>query len=125
MKKKNLQKIAKTLFKKSLTDGTVNVKKVQLVLKETVARKPPQLVSILKIYKKLIENTLLEEQVVVETALKLANQKKIEKEILNKTGAKKIIYKTNPKIVLGAKITHGDWVWDATLGAKLAQLLHG
>ena len=81
--------------------------------------------SILKIYKKLIENTLLKEQVVVETALRLTNQKKIEKEILNRTGAKRIIYKTNPKIVLGAKITHGDWVWDETLSAKLAQLLNG
>ena len=125
MKSKNLPKTAKILFRKSLTDDTVDVKKVQFVLKETVAQKPPQLASILKIYKKLIENTLLKEQVVVETALRLTNQKKIEKEILNRTGAKRIIYKTNPKIVLGAKITHGDWVWDETLSAKLAQLLNG
>lgn len=120
--RKNQVKIAKILFKKSLTGNYVDTKKVQLVLKKIVAQKPVQLINILKIYKKIIENALGKEQIVIESAQKLKSSQKFEKEILSKTGAKRIIYKTDPNIILGSKITHGDWVWDETLSAKLKQL---
>ena len=123
MKAKNLEKIAKYLFKKSLSgDGFVDTKKVQVILNAIVSQKPPQLIKILKIYKKLIAAALSHEELVVETAEKLSNQKKFEQNLFTKTGSTKISYKINPNIVLGARITHGDWVWDETLQAKLKQL---
>lgn len=122
MKKRGQQKIARTLFKKSLTGGYVNSKNVKQILKEIVTQKPPQLTNILKIYKKLIEGSLGREQILVESAQKIIGRYKLGAEILRKTGAKRIIYKINPKIVIGAKITHGDWVWDETLQAKLSLL---
>ncbi len=119
----NHKKIAKMLFKKSLSaDGSVDTGKVQGVLKEITAQKPARLINILKIYKKLIEIALNKEQIIVESAQKLENQQKFEREILKKTGAKHITYKINPNIVLGTKITHGDWVYNETLQAKLERL---
>jgi len=118
MKSKNLEKIAKSLFKKSLNnDGLVDTKKVQIILNTIVFQKPPQLIKILRKYKKLIEAALSREELVVETAEKLSSQKKFAK-----TGSTRINYKINPNIVLGARITHGDWVWDETLQAKLENL---
>ena len=123
MKSKNLEKIAKSLFKKSLNnDGLVDTKKVQIILNTIVSQKPPQLIKILKKSKKLIEAALSREELVFETAQKLPNQKKFEQNLFAKTGANRINYKINPNIVLGARITHGDWVWDESLQAKLNNL---
>ncbi|SRR3989344_2994457 len=123
MKSKNLEKIAKSLFKKSLNnDGLVDTKKVQIILNTIVFQKPPQLIKILRKYKKLIEAALSREELVVETAEKLSSQKKFEQNLFAKTGSTRINYKINPNIVLGARITHGDWVWDETLQAKLENL---
>ena len=121
--KKQQQKIAKFLFKKSLDqEGTINAKNVQKVLKEIVARKPPQLLHILKIYKKITETALAKEQIIIESAQKTANFKKLEAKLQERTGAKRIIFKINPSIVLGTKITHGDRIWDNTLEGKLKRL---
>ncbi|OGD85625.1 hypothetical protein A2164_02175 [Candidatus Curtissbacteria bacterium RBG_13_35_7] len=120
--RKKIYKIAKYMFKNSLTEGIVDAKKVNLVLKEIISKRPNHLTYILKLYKKLITQALAKEELIVESASLLPNQKSIEKQLLEKTGTQRIIYKTNPKFVLGAKITHGDWVYDQTLGAKLAQL---
>jgi len=93
-----------------------------LILSEVIRQTPPQFINILKIYKKLVTNSLASEELTVETAQKLSNQKQFEKNILAKTGAKRINYKINPNLVFGTKITHGDWVFDETLQAKLNNL---
>ena len=117
------ERIAKILLKKSLTeDGTIDAKKIKLILSEVIRQTPPQFINILKIYKKLVTNSLASEELTVETAQKLSNQKQFEKNILAKTGAKRINYKINPNLVFGTKITHGDWVFDETLQAKLNNL---
>ena len=110
------------MYKKSLTGGTVDAKKVSGILKVVLAQKPTHPVKILKTYKRLIENALNQETVVVESASKIPNQSKFEKQLRGKTAARRIIYKTNPSIVVGAKITHGDWIYDDTLDAKLQRL---
>lgn len=138
MNKKKILKIAKAMLKQSLNQGSVDSNKVQQVLKETIAKKPKNLVNILKKYKKLIQTALSQEEVIVETATPIVNRsprskgrgslflnqnkKDLEDQIIAKTGARRVSYKTNPKIVLGAKITHGDWIWDASLDAKLRKL---
>ena len=122
MKGKKIKDLAKIMFKKSLKDGIVNPANVSLVLKENVSQKPQGLKNILKIYKHLVETKLAKEELIVETAQKTTEITKMEKELLSKTGAKRIKYKTNPKMVFGLKITHGDFVYDLTLGSKLKQL---
>lgn len=122
MNKKKQFKIAKDLFKKSLTNGTLDNTKVQKILALLSKIKPQGLIGILKTYKRLIEAKLKSEEVIIETGTKLAFQGKLKLNLKKVTGAKRIIYKQNPKIVFGSKITHGDWILDNTLENKLKQL---
>ena len=119
--KKNL-KIAGSLAKQSLDkNGWVSELKVRHIVSQITKLKPQQTTSILKTYRRLIESVLAKEEVVIESPVKIS-LRNLENELIKKTGARKVIYKTNPNLVFGAKITHGDWVWDATLDAKLARL---
>ena len=122
MKGNKIKDLAKMMFKKSLKDGIVNLASVSAVLKEEVSQKPHGLKNILKFYKHLIESKLAREELIVETAQKTNEITKMEKELLSKTKAKRIKYKINPKLIFGLRITHGDFVYDATLDSKLKQL---
>ena len=123
MKGKKIKDLAKVMFKKSLTEGVVNPASVSAVLKETISQKPQNLKNILKFYKHLIESKIAREELIVETAQKTKEIEKMEKELLSKTGARRIKYKINPKLIFGLRITHGDFVYDATLDSKLKQLI--
>lgn len=122
MKGKKIKNLAKFMFKKSLKEGIVNPLSVSAVLKEIISQKPPGVKNVLKLYKHLIESKIAREELIVETAQKTKEVEKMEKELLSKTKAKRIRYKINPKLVFGLKITHGDFVYDATLDSKLKQL---
>lgn len=115
-------KIAKSLFRKSLTNGSVETVKVRTILNAIAKQKPAHMIGILRNYKRLIETSLSGEEVIVETPAKIFNISTFEREIKAKTRAKRIIYKVNPTIIVGAKITHGDWVFDSSLDSKLNQL---
>lgn len=115
-------KIAKDLFKKSLTNGLVDSKKVTAILKNLSSAKPQGLIGILKVYKRLIESKIAGETLTIESSAQTITLKKFEKELMNKTGAQKTKYILNPDSVFGAKITIGDWVWEDTLETKLKQL---
>ncbi len=119
---KKQKQIARTLFKKSLKNNLVDPNKVSQILTRLAESKTLGLKSILLTYKRLIETAIGRQEVVIEAATKIRNTTAWEKQLIQKTGAKKVIYKINPNIVFGARVTHGDWVWDATLGAKLKQL---
>ncbi|OGD89487.1 hypothetical protein A3I53_03605 [Candidatus Curtissbacteria bacterium RIFCSPLOWO2_02_FULL_40_13b] len=119
---KKKSQVAKFLFKKSLKNGNVDPLRVHHILKIVGNLKPPESVVILKNYKRLIKEKIAKEEVIIEIPKKPANSKVFEQQLLKMTKAKKIIYKLNPKIVFGAKITHGDWIYDTTLQTKLEQL---
>ena len=122
MRGKKIKNLAKIMFKKSLVDGLINPASVSTVLKEIVSQKPPGLKNVLKLYKHFIEEKIAREELIIETAQKTKEVEKMEKELLSKTEAKRIKYKINPKLIFGLKITHGDFVYDATLDSKLKQL---
>lgn len=105
----------------SLVNNTVSSKKVEDVLRVIVKLRPQGSISILKIYKRLIAQVIARETLVVESSSPSAI-KPIEKKLLAKTGAKKVTYKTNPEIVFGARMVHGDWIYDTTLDARLRQI---
>lgn len=120
--KRKIQKFAKTMLKKSLTANIIDEKKARVILNQVMLSKPPQLAAILKTYKRLIELAINSQTLIVETAGKLENSKNIEKTLVAKTAATKVIFKINPLLIIGARITHGDWVYDGTLETKLKQL---
>lgn len=121
MTKKQIM-IARILLTKSLDkNGLIGPQKVHQILLAISREKPPRIASILKAYRRLVASKLKKEEVEVETA-QVVKSKNLQKVILKKTGARRVIFKTNPSLAIGAKITHGDWVWDETLDAKLARL---
>lgn len=120
--KKHYEQVAKSLFKNSLTTGAVDDKKVHLILSELAKNKPAGLTSILKSYKRLITHKLKQEEIVVETNDKITLQKSFTDNLKKKTGARRIVNKIDKSAVFGAKIYHGDWIWDDTLSGKLKQI---
>lgn len=121
MKKKQLQ-IARSMLKASLKNGLLDRNKAKTVLVTLSSNKPQGLSSILKTYKRLVEAKYKLENLEITTAVKIANARKAEKNLLAKTGARKVTYKTNPEMIFGARITQGDWIWEETLESKLKQL---
>lgn len=117
-----LLKIAKTMANASLSANMLDPEKVKKVTEAVISLNPANLTKILKIYKGLIEYKMKKEEVTIEIPQKNAISKQFEQDIKKTTGAKRVSYVINPKLIAGAKITHGDWVYDATLGAKLEQL---
>lgn len=120
--KKYLNLLSRSLYKKSLTQGLVDEKKVRIILIHLEKRQPAKLSSILKTYKRLIGQKLASEEIIIETNDKITFQKSFIDNLKKNTGAVRIINKTNPKIVFGAKVYNGDWIWDETLEEKLHQI---
>lgn len=122
MIKKDQIKIAKMLLKNSFSAGALSEKKIRSNLASLKKFKIVDLSLILKTYKKLIEKQLSKDEILIESPTKLTLPKKTTDSLLRKLGAKRIRYSENPHLVLGARILHGDWVYDTTLDAKLESM---
>ncbi len=118
--RKKLQKIAKVMYKNSFSGLLVDPKKVSRNLKIISQQKPQGATKILTIYKKLIQKTLSQEEIIVEAPQKLAPA--AEKDLLKRTGARKLIYNIKPDMVFGAKVTAGDWIFENDLDTKIRTL---
>ncbi len=119
--RKKYQQLAKLMYKNSLDkNGTVKNSAVLNILETVVAKKPQSLTAILKIYKRLIEKALSWEEAVLESPVAITKQTLTQ--VLSATGAKRIKIKINPSLVFGAKITHGDWIYNSTLDQILSNL---
>ncbi len=122
MKTKKGTKIAKSLFKNSLdSQGFVDPKKAHQILTGFSKEKGLGKIAILRSYKQLIENVLKKEVMVIESAAKVQN-KQLEKDLIKKTGARKVTFQINPDIIIGARVSVGDWIYDQTLEEKLNQI---
>lgn len=108
------------MYKNSFKGEYLDESKIKFLVTFIVKNQVQALPKILKAYKRLIGTQAAKERVVIETPLKLDTN--LEKSILFKTKAKKLEYQLNPDLVAGAKITHGDWIWDSSLDSKLDQL---
>lgn len=118
---KKLIQIAKIMFKNSMSRGYLDTSKAKRIISEVSAKKPAGLAKILTTYKKYLQRQIESEEIVIESAVPLPN-KSMEKELLSKTGARRIKYQINIQMVTGAKIKHGDWLYDESLSGKLNNL---
>ena len=118
---KKIIQIAKIMFKNSMSDGYLDTNKTKRMIVEVSAKNPTGLVKILTAYKKYVQRQIESEEVIIESAVPLPN-KSMEKELLSKTGARRIKYQINSQMVTGAKIKHGDWLYDESLSGKLEKL---
>lgn len=121
--KKKIIQIAKLMFQNSLTGGFLDNKKIMSNLNILTSQKPQGLVNILRLYKRLIGQAQSLEELDIESAEVLNSAQ--EKDLISKTGVRKINYKLNPKMVFGAKIKHGDWIYEQSLESKLEQMSGG
>lgn len=119
--RKKILKEAKSLFKASLKNNLIDENKVKKITKLIASQKRAESLKLLKFYKRLIDQKIAQEQLLIETPTAF-KQLALTKKLMAKTGVRKIIYKTNPKLILGARVKHGDWIWDSTLDAKLNQI---
>ena len=121
--RKRGQQIAKLLCKKCcMSEGYIQPDKIHLVLKELTRQKPAGYTNVLKALKRQVARVQDREKVTVEAAQIPSNWKEFEKGLIERTHAKRILFKQNPEMIFGVKITHGDWVWEETLNSKLEQL---
>jgi F0F1-type ATP synthase delta subunit len=118
---KKLTKIAKIMFKNSMSGEYLDTNKARRIIAEVSSQKPTGLAKILTTYKNYIERQIASEEIIIESAVPLPT-KSLEKELLSKTGAKRIKYQINSQMVTGAKIKHGDWLYDESLSGKLSNL---
>ncbi|MBI2594371.1 hypothetical protein HYW39_01605 [Candidatus Curtissbacteria bacterium] len=65
--RKKLIATTKYLYKKSLKDGAVNTQKVRQIAAKLASGRKPGILPILKIYKRLIEQAIKREEVIVES----------------------------------------------------------
>lgn len=118
--KKKIKKIAKTMFKFSFRDQYLDETKIRSAVSLIDKSKIQSASKILKLYKRLIQAQVAKEKVIIEAPAKISP--KLEKVIILKSKAKKLEFKLNPEMAFGAKITHGDWIWDTSLESKLKRL---
>lgn len=121
IRNKKLIQIAKKMFKNSMSGDYLDSKKAKRIIAEVAFQKPNGLVKILTTYKKYVQQQIAREEIIIESAVLLPN-KSLEKELLSKTGAKRIKYQINSQMVTGATIKHGDWLYDESLSERLANL---
>ncbi|MEK7580810.1 MAG: F0F1 ATP synthase subunit delta [Patescibacteria group bacterium] len=121
--KKYLDVLAKALYKRSLTAGIVDEKKVRIITGKLINQNPFKLTHILKTYKRLISEKLKKEEIIIETNNKITLQKSVVDNLKKIGHITKVTNKTNPNITYGARIYQGDWIWDNTLEVKLEQII--
>lgn len=110
------------MFKNSLKNGRIDSRAVSKILTLVTRQRPQGLLEILKAYKRLVEQKINAETVIVETGSEITGLSHFEKELIKKTGAKMVVFKKNTDLIFGARITHGDWIYEDTLESKLKQL---
>jgi hypothetical protein len=77
----------------------------------------------LNTYKKLIEENIKQQTIIIETSEKIQSKNLITKSFIAKTKAKNVLFKENPEMIFGVKMYHGDWVYENTLNTKLENIL--
>src|SRR3989344_1590795 len=109
--KRKITKIARFMFKKSLKENQLDNSQVVNIVQKIIKLKPDGYLKILKSYKKLIAAKTSQETLTIESATPISGS--LQKELLTRTEARYIQVKINKNLVFGAKIIHGDWVYEA------------
>lgn len=121
------------ILKEIFSDSRVDPVTLKFILLLVEKKREDLLHDIVKVYQQLYDEKMGIVTAEVTTAVEVNNsdRKKIEKKIIELTGAKsvKAIYKVDPSIIGGIVIRIGDTVYDASLKRKIQllreQLIYG
>ena len=123
--KKQVQQLARQYFKLSLVNGTLSPDHVGGVLAHIEKHRPPQMLAVLKAYRRLIATEAARGEAVVEhagpiTAAALAN---ITTAMSRKYGRIVTSFaQPNDALLAGLRIRVGDDVYESSVASQLATL---
>lgn len=123
--KSSISKMARLMFKNSLTDGKIDEKKVQGVLKGLLSSKKRNVIEILKAYRKMVLHLIDEQTAKVEAGFELSEgEKKLISKLLKKIYHKEldVEFSKNAQLLAGLRVKVGDVIWDASLKGRILAL---
>ena len=122
---KQVQQLARQLFKLSLVDGALSAERVSGVLQYIEKHRPANTLAVLKVYQRLVTAEVARGQAVVEHAgpvndSVLAN---IAAAMTRKYGRKVTsVSRPNPTLLAGLRVRVGDDVYESSVAGQLASL---
>lgn len=112
-------KNAKKLFALSFVNESLDEKRVLYIVSEVLKDKTREKNALISAYTKLISEYIRYNQIQIEIPKGFSISQSEVELLAKKTKAKYTRIVESEKNIFGAKITHGDWVYDNTLAAKL------
>jgi F-type H+-transporting ATPase subunit delta len=105
-------------------DGTVNDAKIRELVQLFIEQKPRNYLAILTYLTRLIELSLEENTVRVESATPLADRgASVFADLERRYGrAARTVYEENPALLGGMRIRRGNNIWDGSLSGRLDRL---
>jgi F-type H+-transporting ATPase subunit delta len=123
--KKQVQQLARQLFKLSVVNGELSADQVAGVLQYIEKNRPPHTLAVLKTYQRLIAAEVARGQAVVEHAgaIKETLLASIAAAMTAKYGRKvSSVAKRNDALLAGVRVRVGDDVYESSVAGQLAEL---
>jgi F-type H+-transporting ATPase subunit delta len=105
-------------------DGSVNEQSVREIVQVLADHKPRNFIAVLTYLARLVELSIAESTVRVESAVPLADKGASVFQSLEKTygRASTTSYEENPSLLGGLRIRRGNNIWDGSLSGRLERL---
>ena len=123
--KKQIQQLARQLFKMSIVNGELSADRVAGVLEYLEKHRPAQVVAVLKAYHRLVAAEIARGQALVEHAGPIGHPvlASIEKAMTQKYGRRVTsIPRRNDALLAGLRVRVGDDVYESSVANQLATL---
>lgn len=122
---KQVQKLARQLYKLSFVDGRLSPERVGGVLEYVEKTKPAHSLAVLKSYHRLVAAEVARDQAVIEHAGTVSAQtlQSIAAGLAKKYGRPIMpIAQPNPELLAGLRVRVGDDVYESSIAGQLSQL---
>ena len=122
---KESRRLARDLFRASLTDGQPDPARVRVVLERLEAVRPRGVVGILKEYHRMIRTALASRRAVVDSAAPLdpADTARLAGLIHSRFGSGiEAEFRVDPSLIGGLRVQIGSDVWDGSVRDRLDRL---
>lgn len=123
--KLSLYRHAREALRGSLNQGKVDPNLVEIQVRILSQHNSSERLKLLRIYRKLLETKLNEEQIHVHSPgeIEVGEKENLSKILREKFGKdKNVIYHTDPELIGGIKIRQKDNLFDYSISGKLSQI---
>lgn len=122
---KEAQKLSRSLFRASFTNGRLDAQKVKAVTAHLIQAKPRQYQAALVNLQRLVRLELNRRHAVIESALALSPDvaSKVESDLRTRYGSDITTeFKVTPELLGGLRVRLGSDVWDGSVRGRLNEL---